>query len=542
MSDYLIKNHKEKDMQQSKQVFILDTTLRDGQQSPGAGMTFADNIEYANIAHKLHIDVLEAGFPAASSTDFAIVNQISRNMQGLDSSMIISALSQMREEQVLKTMEALVPSHSIARARIHIYVPVDPKLMAASLGALAENKSAIIKMAEKLVKLAKDSGYEVEFSPEGYSKQEDNFAFVTDLICGVVGSGATIINCPDTIGGASRYQGEDYFVSRMKQHKQLLDKAIPNNKVIWSVHCHNDFGLALENSITGVFDGVATQIEGCINGVGERAGNVAIEQCVMFIREFGSKEHLSQKFYTNVDARYFQEASDFIAGRMLPRQPHLPIIGENAATHTSGGHTNAIIKNPLSYQPFDPKDVGREISFVFSSLSGSNHAKEIINRFGYNCSDEEKTLITQFIKDYYHDRRKGITDEELLVAYKMYRAPIKVSQISYTKDNNDLVSVRMSGDFFGNKDTVIKHKGNGSALSTLNRAVNEQMKSLVTVLDYRSSSRGVSVEAVSVSEITIEVQGNVQIGQAEDLDIEVSALKSLIAAVNSAYIDINYKK
>jgi 2-isopropylmalate synthase len=438
-------------------------------------------------------------------------------------------------------MEALVPSHAINRARVHIYVPVDPRLMSASLGVLADNKVAIIKMAEKLVKLAKESGYEVEFSPEGYSKQEDNFGFVTDLICGVVGAGATIINCPDTIGGASRYQGNDYFVNKMIEHKAIIDRVIPENKVIWSVHCHNDFGLALENSITGVFSGVATQIEGCLNGVGERAGNVALEQCVMFIREFGSKEHLPQKFYTNIDTRYFQEASDFIAQRMLPRQPHLPIIGENAATHTSGGHTNAIIKNPLSYQPFDPKDVGREISFVFSALSGSNHAKDIINRFGYVCLDEEKTIITQFIKDYYHDRRKGITDEELLGAYKMYHAPIKVTHISYTKDTNDLVSVKMVGDFFGNQDTVIKYKGNGSALSALNRAVNEQMKSLVTVLDYRSNSRGTTVEAVAISEVTIEVQGHVLIGFAEDTDIEISALKGFIDAVNKAYVDINYK-
>lgn len=527
-------------MKNAKQIYILDTTLRDGQQSPGAGMTFSDNVEYAQIAHKLQIDVLEAGFPSASSTDFAIVNQISRDMASINSPMIIAGLSQMREDQVIKTMESLAPSQEIKKARIHIYVPIDPELMLASIGAIAENKPAIIKMAEKMVNLASSAGFEVEFSPEGYSRQSHNFDFVSDLIRGVVANGATIINCPDTIGGASRYQGENYFVSKMAKHKEIIMQEFPEKDITWSMHCHNDFGLALENSMSGVFEGIATQVEGCINGVGERAGNAAIEQCVMFIREFGTKEHLPEKFFTNINIKYLQEASDFIAERMLPRQPHTPIIGGNAATHTSGGHTNAIIKNPLSYQPFDPRDIGSEISFVFSALSGSNHARDIIDKFGYKCADNEKTIITQYIKDYYHDRRKGITDIELILAYKKYHAPIKAMYISYTKD--DLITVKILGKFFDEDDSVIKYKGSGSALSALNKAVNDKLEKNITVLDYRSSSRGNTVEAVSVSEITVECGGNIIIGHAEDNDIEISALKAFIDAVNNVYVDLKYKK
>lgn len=526
----------------SKQIYILDTTLRDGQQSPGAGMTFADNIEYAGIAHKLHIDVLEAGFPAASSTDFAIVNQISREMANINSPMTISALSQMREDQIIKTMEALAPSHAINKARVHIYVPVDPELMQASIGAMADDKSAIIQMAAKMVNLVSSAGYEVEFSPEGYSRQKHNFDFVTDLIRAVVANGAKIINCPDTIGGASRYEGAEYFVNKMSQHKKIISQEFPEKSITWSMHCHNDFGLALENSMNGVFDGIATQVEGCINGVGERAGNAAIEQCVMFIRQFGEKEHLENKFFTNVDIKYLQEASDFIASKMLPRQPHSPIVGDNAATHTSGGHTNAIIKNPLSYQPFDPREVGSEISFVFSALSGSNHARDIIEKFGYKCADSEKAVITQYIKDYYHDRRKGITDLELLDAYKKYHAPIIVEHISYTKDEDNLILVKINGKFFEEVDNVVKYKGSGSALSALNIAVNQKLEKNVTVLDYRSSSRGNTVEAVSISDVTIECGGNIIIGHAEDNDIEISALKAFIDAVNNVYVDLNYKK
>lgn len=525
-------------MKNKKQIHILDTTLRDGQQSPGAGMSFADNIEYAQIANRLQIDILEAGFPAASSTDFAIVNQISRDMASINSPMKIAGLSQMREEQLIKTMEALAPSLAINKARVHVYVPVDPNLMQASIGNLANDKAAVIKIAEKLVQLAVNSGYEVEFSPEGYSRLGENFDFVSDLIRSVIASGATIINCPDTIGGASRHQGKEYFINKMVRHKAIMDKEFADKKIIWSMHCHNDFGLALENSLNGVFAGIATQIEGCINGVGERAGNAAIEQCVMAIRTFGVSANPHEEHYTNIDIKYLQEASDFIANKMLPRQPHTPIVGQNAATHTSGGHTNAIIKNPLSYQPFNPSDIGGEISFVFSALSGSNHAKEIIARFGYKCDDNEKTIITQYIKDYYHDRRKGIIDEELIIAYKKYRAPIQVKNISYTKSKKGHITIAMTGKFFDIEDpTFATH--NLSVLSALNNVINETMHKSITVLDYRSSSRGSTVDAISISDVTLECDGHVQVGHAEDEDIELSALKAFIDAVNLTYVELN---
>ncbi len=199
----------------STQIYILDTTLRDGQQSPGAGMSYADNLHYSSLAHKLKIDILEAGFPSASNTDFKIVNQIAKDMAYIKSEMKISGLCQLREDQVHKTMEALAPSLAINRARIHIYVPVDPELMPVSLGNLANDKPLIIETVHKLIKVMTSTGFEVEFSPEGYSRMRDNFDFTTDVIRAAVDAGAGIINCPDTIGGASRYEGENYFVNKI---------------------------------------------------------------------------------------------------------------------------------------------------------------------------------------------------------------------------------------------------------------------------------------------------------------------------------------
>lgn len=522
-----------------KQVYILDTTLRDGQQSPGAGMSFEDNLQYAEIAHKLNIDVLEAGFPSASNTDFEIVNRISTRMTSIKSNMTISSLCQLREDQVLRTMEALEPSLAIGKARIHIYVPVDPDLMSASLGKLADNKPKIIETVYRLIKIMTDKGFEVEFSPEGFSRQRQNFNFVEEVIISAVKAGATIMNCPDTIGGASALEGEEYFVNKMAAHKATIDKLFPNNKVIWSMHCHNDFGLAVQNSLNGVFSGVASQIEGCINGVGERAGNAALEQCIMIIRQFGENQADAQ-YYTNINVQHLKEASDFIAERMLPRQPHSPIVGHNAANHTSGGHTNAILKNPLSYQPFDPKDIGSEITFAFGPLSGSNHAQQIILKNKYVCDDSEKVVVCQAIKDFYADRRKGVTDDELVLAYQYYRSPIKITKIKYSKAEDDSTDVKLLGDFFSDKDLVINYHGRGSALSALNEATATHMNGL-SVVDYNSRSKGINVDALCESHIVVEYNGIRYNGAAEDEDIELSALKAFINAVNHAYVENKFK-
>lgn len=523
-----------------KQIYILDTTLRDGQQSPGAGMSFEENIQYAEIAHKLRIDILEAGFPSASSTDFAIVNQISKNMAAKNSPMTISSLCQLREDQVHKTMEALAPSLAIGKARIHIYVPVDPDLMLASLGSFAEDKVGIAETVYRLIKIMTDKGFEVEFSPEGYSRQRENFDFVTEVIRQAVKAGATIINCPDTIGGASALQGEDYFISNMAKHKAIIETEFPNRDIIWSMHCHNDFGLAVQNSLNGVTHGIARQIEGCINGIGERAGNAALEQFIMIIRQFGSQKQLQDEYYTNIDIKYIQEASNFIAERMLPRQPHSPIVGNNAASHTSGGHTNAVLKNPLAYQPFDPRDIGSEISFAFGPLSGGNHAQQIIHKFNYVCGNEEKAQVCQAIKDHFADRRKGITDEELIEGYKLYRSPIELKHLNYSKNDDNTTTVQLDGKFFDKIKLEITYKGKGSALSALNNAIGEYLPS-IKVVDYHSHSMGLDTDAACESTIIVEYNSNRYTGIALDEDIEASAIKAFINAANNAFIETNYK-
>ncbi len=376
---------KHSDQKNSHHIQIFDTTLRDGQQCPGAGMSFDNNIEYARLACDLKIDVLEAGFPSASHLDFNIVRTIAEEITHLDHQPIVAGLCQLREEQVARTIESLAPLIPFHRARVHIYLPVDPELMPVSLGARSENKEQIVRDLFNATKLAVDAGCEVEFSPEGYSRMRENFDFTTELIRATVQAGARVINCPDTIGGACHIQGKEYFVERMKEHAAIIQREFPDHTIIWSAHCHNDLGLAVQNTINAVFHGPARQIEGCINGIGERAGNASLEQCIMLIKQFGASVDKENPFYTTVDTEKLQTISDFVSKNMLPRQPQWPVTGDNAAKHSSGGHTNAILKNPLAYQPFNPSEIGKEISFVFGPFSGSNHAQSIIESFGCLC-------------------------------------------------------------------------------------------------------------------------------------------------------------
>ncbi len=530
-------------MEKNRQIRIFDTTLRDGQQCPGAGMSFEHNLEYAELACEVGVDVMEAGFPSASALDYKIVNTIASEFSSRLDCPIIAGLCQLREEQVDKTIEALFPAIRYQKALLHVYLPVGEELMAASLGVeRAENKKQLVKEVYDYILKASQAGLEVEFSPEGYSQMKSNFDFTTDCIRAAVEAGATVINCPDTIGGACEFEGEEYFVEKMNRHAAIIAKEYPGRSIIWSAHCHNDFGLAVQNSINAVFRGPVTQVEGCFNGVGERAGNAALEQVIMIIKHFAHKQNSKNPFYTKIKTEYIQKISDFVSKNMLARQACSPIVGENAVKHTAGGHTNAMLKNPLAYQPFDPQEVGREISFIFGPLSGGNHAKSVIENKGYHCADAEKATIAQYIKNIYSDRRKGITDAELLNGYFSYREPIKLDNLEYSKSENK-AKIKAEGSFFSKSGMIIEEiEGKDSALAALKKAIEKNFDPF-SVENYRSKSDSSGIEARSISKIVIkDSQGLVFDGTGIDQDIEISSMKALIAAVNKAFIEKNYRK
>ncbi len=533
-----MSNENKKD---DRRVIIFDTTLRDGQQCPGAGMNYEKNLEYARLAADLGVDILEAGFPSASRVDFEIVKAIAAELAPAKTHTKIGGLCQLRDEQIDRTIEALEPGVKYNKAVLHVYVPVDPILMEASLGARAEDKAGIARDVHDFIKRAVDAGMEVEFSPEGYSRMGSNFAFVTDLIRAAVEAGVTTVNCPDTIGGACKYQGPEYFVEKMKEQAAIIKKEYPQRSIIWSVHCHNDFGLAVENSINGVFRGPARQVEGCFIGIGERAGNAALEQVIMIIKQFASSVDPERPLYTGIKTEKLKKVCDFVGKHMLVRQPHWPITGDNAARHSAGGHTNAVLKNPTVYQPFDPAEVGSEVSLIFGPLSGGNHAKSIINAGGYTCGDDEKAEIAQFIKELFKDRRKGITDEELLKGYFEYRKPIRAETFDYSRSSNR-AEIRLEGRFFDAEGEVREsHEGKDSALAALKKAIDKKIGGL-KIQSHKSVSDGEGIDAKSISTIiVVDDRGDIYQGVGDDQDIEIAAMKALIAAANTAYIEREFR-
>lgn len=518
---------------------IFDTTLRDGQQCPGAGMSYTKNIEYAQLARQINIDILEAGFPSASTEDFKIVNQIAKMYAKQSRSPKVAALSQLREDQVKQTIEALQPLIPSGRAILHVYLPVAPDLMKASLGSYANDHTQIFQDVTRMIQMAVDAGCEVEFSPEAYSQMGENFDFTTELISTAIAAGATTINCPDTIGRACYLQGDDYFVNHMNTHADIMKTRFPNRDITWSVHCHNDFGLALDNSMRAVFAGPATQVEGCFNGIGERAGNAALEQCIMYIKSFGNCQS-NTSFHTQCRSKHIRRISDFVSKHMLLRQPHWPISGDNAAKHSSGGHTNAILNNAHVYQPFPPRDVGQNISFVFGPLSGSNHAQSIIKKHGFTCEQHERQEITQFIKDYHKNRRKGLTDEEFMEAYFAFRAPIVVNQINF-EQVKDEKRFSMQAKIYGKDEPIdIVCNDNDTATTALHRFLSERFTSF-NIQSYRSESKEPGRHAEAFATLSIVVNDEFYQGKAHDHDIESAALKALIDAYNQHLIAENYR-
>jgi 2-isopropylmalate synthase len=528
-------------MNTPQKVILFDTTLRDGQQCPGAAISFEHNLTYAHLAAQAGIDVLEAGFPAASTLDFEIVTTICKELCGTPSSPTVAGLSQLRRDQVERTIEALMPAAPHKKGRLHIYLPVAADLMKASLGERADDYKGLLRDLNEFCRLATYAGLEVEYSPEGYSRAESNFDFTTDTIRAAIDGGARVINCPDTIGGACWVEGDSYFVSMMAHHAAIMAAEFPRINLTWSAHCHNDFGLALHNSLQAVFHGPCRQIEGCFNGIGERAGNVSLEQVIVAIDAFGARANPEQPFVTGAKLEKIQELSDFVAKWMLPRQPHWPITGENAAKHSSGGHTNAILKNPLAYQPFDPRRTGKEISFVFGPLSGGNHAQSIIQEAGYICEEHEKAEIAQHIKTLYETRRKGVTDEEVLRGYFDFRKPISVSTFGYGK-RGDHSEIILTGRFFDEHgDYIDSSDGKDSALATLKKAIDRHISGL-QILHFHSESIGTGISAQSHAEIVIADDcGRTFKGTGQDNDIEISAMKALIDGVNQAYVEKNYR-
>ncbi|MEG1054413.1 MAG: 2-isopropylmalate synthase, partial [Janthinobacterium sp.] len=323
-------------MTTSNRLIIFDTTLRDGEQSPGASMTREEKLRIAKQLERLKVDVIEAGFAAASQGDFESIRAIA----GAVRESTICSLSRANDRDIARAAEALAPAE---RKRIHTFIATSPLHMQMKLRMTPEQ---VLTQAQNAVRYARQFTDDIEFSPEDGSRSDEDF--LCRVLEAVIAEGATTINFPDTVG----YAVPEIFGATIRR----LRERIPNSdKAIWSVHCHNDLGLAVANSLAGVMIGGARQIECTINGLGERAGNTALEEVVMALRTRAAYYNLT----VGIDTTQIVAASKMVSQITgFAVQPNKAVVGANAFAHASGIHQDGILKARETYEIMRAEDVG----------------------------------------------------------------------------------------------------------------------------------------------------------------------------------------
>jgi len=384
------------------QVIIFDTTLRDGEQSPGASMNTAEKLRLARQLEKLGVDVMEAGFPAASKGDFEAVKLISETIQHVQ----VAALARTSKEDLDRAWEAI---KNAAHPRIHTFIATSDIHLKHKLRMTREQ---VIETAVEAVKYAKSFTANVEFSAEDGSRSD------WDFLCQVYGAaikaGATTVNLPDTVGYA--------FPDEFSQLVTYLRENTPNiDKAVISTHCHNDLGLATANTLAGIKAG-ARQAEVTLNGIGERAGNTSLEEVVMSL--YTRKDLLG--LTTRLKTKEIYPTSrlvSMITGIVV--QPNKAIVGANAFAHEAGIHQDGVLKNRMTYEIMEPQTIGLDSNrLVLGKHSGRHAFKEKLSEFGYDITQEELNRLFEKFKEL-ADKRKELVDEDIeaLVAEELLRVP-----------------------------------------------------------------------------------------------------------------------
>jgi 2-isopropylmalate synthase len=380
-----------------KKVFIFDTTLRDGEQVPGCKLNTKEKIEVALKLEELGVDILEAGFPISSPGDFHSVEEIAKIIKNAT----VCGLSRAVEKDIEVAAAALKHAR---RPRIHTGIGTSDYHIKSKFNS---TRPEILQRAIQSVKWAKNFVDDVEFYAEDAGRTDNEY--LAQVIEGVISAGATVVNIPDTTGYCLPYQYGDK-IAYLINHVKNIDRAIV------SCHCHNDLGLATANSIAGVIAG-ARQIECTINGLGERAGNTSMEECVMVI-----KQHKHLGFYTNIKTQLLNPMSRQVSDTMrMPVQPNKAIVGANAFSHSSGIHQDGFLKDSLTYEIINPEEVGAgESKIVLTARSGRSALAFRFHKIGYlfNRNDID-VLYDRFLK--IADTKKEVVETDLHELARNYK-------------------------------------------------------------------------------------------------------------------------
>ncbi len=498
-------------------LIIFDTTLRDGEQSPGASMTRDEKLRIARQLERLKVDVIEAGFAASSNGDFDCVKAISEAIK--DST--VCSLARANDRDISRAAEALKPARS---GRLHLFLATSALHMEKKLRMTPDQ---VFEQAKLSVRFARNLMSDVEFSPEdGYRSDPD---FLCRVIEAVIDEGATTINVPDTVG----YAVPELYGNFIKN----LRERIPNSdKVVWSVHCHNDLGMAVANSLAGVKIGGARQVECTINGLGERAGNCSLEEVVMAVKT----RHDYFDLDVGVDTKQILAASRMVSQTTgFVVQPNKAVVGANAFAHASGIHQDGVLKARDTYEIMRAEDVGWSANkIVLGKLSGRNAFKQRLQDLGV-VMESEADINTAFARfKELADRKSEIFDEDIL-------ALVSDESITHEKEQYSFVSLSQHSETgerphanvvftVDGKEVKGESDGNGPVDASL-KAIELHVKSGAEMVLY--SVNAISGSTESQGEVTVRLQnsGRVVNGVGADPDIVVASAKAYLSALNKLH-------
>ncbi len=498
-------------------LIIFDTTMRDGEQSPGAAMSKEEKIRIARQLERMRVDVIEAGFPASSDGDFDAVQAVARIIK--DST--VCGLARANENDVRRCGEAV----RVARSpRLHTFIATSPIHMEKKLRM---EPSQVIEQAVHAVTWAREYTDNIEFSPEDAGRSDIDF--LCRIIERVITAGATTINVPDTVG----YTMPEQFGGLIR----ALRERIPNSdKAVWSVHCHNDLGLAVANSLAAVVNG-ARQVECTINGLGERAGNASLEEIVMAVRT-------RQDFFTcdtNIDATQIVQASKLVSGITgYPVQPNKAVVGANAFAHESGIHQDGVLKHRETYEIMSAESVGWSTNrLTLGKLSGRNAFKTRLHEIGIELGSEEalnaafkrfKDLADKKREIFDEDLQALITEEEIEhVENEFYRL---VSLTAHSETGEPPYAKLVVAE--DGKERHCEAQGSGPVDAAF-KAVETVAKSGATLLLYSVNNITSGTDAQGEVTVRLSKDGRIVNGQGADTDIVVASAKAYINALNKLH-------
>ncbi len=493
-------------------VMIFDTTLRDGEQAAGASLNAQEKLRIAKQLERLGVDVIEAGFPVSSPGDFEAVRLISEEVQRP----VICALSHANAKAIDRAWEAIKEA---AHPRIHVFLSASDIHL---LYQLNKSREEILEMARKMVTRARNYVDDVEFSPMDASRAER--AYLYHILESVIDAGATTVNIPDTVGYATPHEFGDLIQSILVN--------VPNiHKTVISVHCHNDLGLAVANSLEAIRKG-ARQVECTINGIGERAGNTSLEEIVMALRTRQDLFHLT----SNVDTTQIYKTSRLVSELTgFAVQSNKAIVGANAFRHQSGIHQDGLIKEATTYEIIDPRSVGIPASsLVLSKLSGKHAFRERLAELGYALNEEALSHAFHSFKEL-ADKKKEITDRDI---ESLVTEELRTATEAYHLDHVEVfcgdhslptASVRLVGpDGQSLADAALGAGPVDAIYKAINRIVGIPNK--LTEFTIKSVTEG--IDAIGEVLIRIESDGIIYTGRGASTDIIVASAKAYMNALN----------